>query len=131
VIADGAVWIWRLADDRFSQARQRLDYYQAVQHLAAAGRTLFGEDNGKLRDWLRPLVKQLKNRSAIKVIHKLEEIPGAIPTGAARVEATKEINYLREHQNRMDYRAGSQAPGPILEPARGRSAIGFRNVLAK
>jgi hypothetical protein len=51
VIADGAVWIWRLADDRFSQARQRLDYYHAVQHLAAAGRTLFGEDNGKLRNW--------------------------------------------------------------------------------
>ena len=28
VIADGAVWIWRLADDRFKDARQRLDYCQ-------------------------------------------------------------------------------------------------------
>src|SRR6185436_3224058 len=27
VIADGAVWIWRLADDRFPEARQRLDFY--------------------------------------------------------------------------------------------------------
>src|SRR5271163_2896593 len=31
VIADGAVWIWRLADDRFKDARQRLDFYHAVQ----------------------------------------------------------------------------------------------------
>lgn len=113
VIADGAVWIWRLADDRFPQARQRLDYYHAVQHLAAVGRALFGEDKDKLRDWLRPLVKQLKNQSAIKVIHQLEEILGAIPAGAARVGATKEINYLREHQDRMDYRAGSRRGEPI------------------
>ena len=40
VIGDGAVWIWRLADDRFKDARQRLDYYHAVQHLAVVGRSL-------------------------------------------------------------------------------------------
>lgn len=32
VIGDGAVWIWRLADDRWPQARQRLDFYHAVAH---------------------------------------------------------------------------------------------------
>jgi len=37
-----------LADDRFPQARQRLDYYHAVQHLAAVGRALFGQDSQKL-----------------------------------------------------------------------------------
>jgi hypothetical protein len=74
VIGDGAVWIWRLADDRFKDARQRLDYYHAVQHLAAVGRALFGEDPAKLKDWLRPLAQQLKNQSAIKVVHQLEEI---------------------------------------------------------
>ena len=102
-----------MADDRFPQARQRLDYYHAVQHLAAVGRALFGQDKGKLRDWLRPLVKQLKNQSAIRVIHTLEEILRAIPAGAARNEATKEINYLCEHQDRMDYRAGSRCGEPI------------------
>jgi len=39
VIGDGAVWLWRLADDRWPQARQRLDFYHAVQHLV--GRALF------------------------------------------------------------------------------------------
>src|SRR5271154_4716498 len=73
VIADGAVWIWRLADDRFPEARQRLDFYHAVQHLAAVGRALFGEDKEKHRAWLRPLIRQLKNESATKVINHLEE----------------------------------------------------------
>src|SRR5580698_2657481 len=82
VIADGAVWIWRLADDRFKDARQRLDYYHAVQHLAAVGRALFGEDKARLKEWLKPLVRQLKNQSAIKVIHQLEEILRGLPEGA-------------------------------------------------
>ena len=58
VIGDGAVWIWRLADDRFPQAHQRLDFYHAVQHLAAVGRALFGEDKVRLKTWLKPLAHQ-------------------------------------------------------------------------
>jgi hypothetical protein len=113
VIADGAVWIWRLADDRFKDARQRLDFYHAVQHLAAVGRALFGEDKDKLKGWLRPLVRQLKNQSSIKVIHQLEELLGRLPAGAAAEAVQKEVDYFHEHQERMDYRAGQQRGEPI------------------
>jgi hypothetical protein len=113
VIADGAVWIWRLADDRFKDARQRLDFYHAVQHLAAVGRALFGEDKDKLKGWLRPLVRQLKNQSAIKVIHQLEELMAGLPVGAAAAAVQKEVDYFHEHQDRMDYRAGRQRGEPI------------------
>ena len=113
VIGDGAVWIWRLADDRFPAARQRLDFYHAVQHLAAVGRALFGEDKDKLKGWLRPLVQQLKNQSSIKVVRQLEEIVAALPAGAAAVAAQREVNYLQEHQERMDYRAGQRRGEPI------------------
>jgi len=113
VIGDGAVWIWRLADDRFKEARQRLDFYHAVQHLAAVGRALFGEDQAKLKGWLRPLVRQLKNQSAIKVVKRLEEILTQMPAGAAAEAVQKEVNYFHEHQNRMDYRAGRRRGEPI------------------
>src|SRR6266849_4935222 len=113
VIADGAVWIWRLADDRFPQARQRLDFYHAVQHLAAVGRALFGEDKDQLKAWLKPLVKQLKNESAVKVIGQLEEALAAMPGGAAAEAVAKEAQYFHEHQARMDYRAGRRAGEPI------------------
>jgi hypothetical protein len=113
VIADGAVWIWRLADDRFPQARQRLDFYHAVQHLAAVGRALYGEDAQRLKQWLRPLVKQLKNQSALKVIEKLEDVVQAMPIGPEAAQAHKEVRYLREHQGRMDYKAGRNMGEPI------------------
>jgi hypothetical protein len=113
VIADGAVWIWRLADDRFPQARQRLDYYHAVQHLAAAGRAIFGEDEAALQQWLRPLRRQLKNESSVKVIAHLEEALSLLPAGSARSTLAKEVNYLNEHRERMDYRQGRRRGEPI------------------
>lgn len=113
VIGDGAVWIWRLADDRFPDARQRLDFYHAVQHVAAVGRALFGEDQAKLKGWLRPLVQQLKNQSAIKVVGQLEEILAGLPAGASAEAVQREVNYFHEHQDRMDYRAGRRRGEPI------------------
>lgn len=114
VIGDGAVWIWRLADDRFKDARQRLDYYHAVQHLAAVGRALFGEDKAKFKEWLRPLAKQLKNQSALKVVQQLEDILAAMPKKEAAAKVVqREVNYFHEHQDRMDYRAGQRRGEPI------------------
>ena len=113
VIGDGAVWIWRLADDRFPQATQRLDFYHAVQHLASVGRALFGEDKIKLKAWLKPLAHQLKHQSAPKVIQQLEEILTKLKDKPAAVAVSKEVNYFHEHQSRMDYRAGQQRGEPI------------------
>jgi hypothetical protein len=113
VIGDGAVWIWRLASDRFPQARQRLDFYHAVQHLAAVGRALVGDDKVKFKAWLKPLVKQLKNQSAIKVIRQLEEALAGLKDQPAAEAVTREVNYFHEHQERMDYRAGGRCGEPI------------------
>jgi hypothetical protein len=113
VIADGAVWIWRLADDRFPQARQRLDFYHAVQHLAAVGGALFGEDKARFKAWLKPLVRQLKNGSAIKVIRQLEAALTGLAAGPAAETVAREVNYFHEHQERMDYRAARRAGQPI------------------
>jgi len=113
VIADGAVWIWRLADDRFPGARQRLDFYHAVQHLAAVGRAVCGEDQAKLHAWLKPLVRQLKNDSAVKVVRHLEAVLATLPAGAPRATVQTEVHYLHEHQARMDYRAARRRGEPL------------------
>lgn len=113
VIGDGAVWIWRLADDRWPQARQRLDFYHAVQHLVAVGRALWGEDKDKFKAWLKPLVRQLKHQSAVKVIRQLDEALAGLSAGPSAAVVAKEIAYLKTHQERMDYRAGRRAGEPI------------------
>lgn len=113
VIGDGAVWIWRLAEDRWPQAGQRLDFYHAVQHLAAVGRALWGEDQAKLRAWLKPLVRQLKSQSALKVIRQLDEALAGLPAGPGAEAVAKEVAYFKAHQDRLDYPAGRRAGEPI------------------
>jgi len=113
VIADGAAWIWRLRDDRWPQAHQRLDFYHAAQHLAAVGQALYGEDKDRLKAWLRPLVRQLKNQSALRVITQLEELLEGLAEGRTRQAVAKEVNYFKEHAPRMDYRAALRAGQPI------------------
>lgn len=113
VIADGAVWIWRLAADRFPGARQRLDFYHAVQHLTAVGHALHGEDRTKLQAWLQPLVRQLKNQSAVKVVRHLAAVLASLPAGAACAALQTEGHYFQEHEARMDYRAARRRGEPI------------------
>jgi|GEM_PF-3400045 hypothetical protein len=73
VISEGPVWLWRLADECWPQAQQRLDSSRAVQHLVSVGRALWGEDQEQFQVWIRPLVRQLKNASALTVIRQLAQ----------------------------------------------------------
>jgi len=50
VLGDGAVCFWGLAEDRWPQAGQRLDYWHAVEQLAAVSRARFGKT---VRRWRR------------------------------------------------------------------------------
>jgi hypothetical protein len=43
VLGDGASWIWKSADRALTGCDQTLDIYHACEHLADAGKKLFGE----------------------------------------------------------------------------------------
>jgi hypothetical protein len=75
-------------------------FAHAVQHLAAVGRTLFGEDQAKLKARLKPLVRPWKNESAIKVTGQREEALAPRPGGPAAAAVQREVNYLPEHEDR-------------------------------
>ena len=63
VIADGAIWIWNLVENRFRSATQRVDLYHVKQHLWSVARELYNQDTAQARLWLRPLFRQLKSKS--------------------------------------------------------------------
>ena len=52
IIADGALWIWKLAADRFAGARQRLDPWHALEHLWAVAHALHSEDEAAAAAWI-------------------------------------------------------------------------------
>lgn len=111
IVADGAVWIWNLAGDRFPSARQRVDYYHVSQHLWAVARTLHPDD-AAAHAWIEPLLAKLKADESCEVITELEQLQVRLQ-GAAQEKVQKEINYLHSHRERMDYGTAKKKGEPL------------------
>lgn len=112
IVADGAVWIWNLAADRFPGARQRVDYYHVSEHLWTVARALHPEDEVAARAWVEPLLAKLKADESCAVITELEQLRPRLE-GAAGEHLTREINYLKTNRERLDYGTAKARGEPL------------------
>lgn len=112
LVADGAVWIWNLAGDRFPGARQRVDFYHVSQHLWAVAHTVHPDDEAAARAWVEPLLAKLKADGSCEVITELEQLPTRLE-GAAQERVQKEVNYLQSQRQRMDYGTAKKKGEPL------------------
>jgi hypothetical protein len=111
VVADGAPWIWNLAQDRWAGATEMLDFYHASQHLWELGRALHGADEAATAQWVEPRRHQLRHGREQEV---LAEIAGLkVPRGAAGEEVQREQNYFATHAGRMNYQKIHRRGWPI------------------
>ncbi len=117
IVADGAVWIWNLAANRFKQASQRVDYWHVSEHLWSVANDLFGQGTQEAQQWVEPLLRWLKQRNngALDVISKLQELRSdrAGNTAEQTEMLDREIRYLEGHKNRMDYKHGKALDQPL------------------
>jgi len=117
ILADGAIWIWNLAQDRFRDAQQRVDLYHVKGHLWSLAYELFGHGTEEAIAWVTPLLKVLerRNNGVLDVIHGLEDIRSVIRTLTTkqRKALEREIGYFDEHKDRMDYKQGKRLGQPI------------------
>jgi hypothetical protein len=111
VVADGALWIWNLAGDRFGQAQQRLDYYHASQHLWAVAHALHPEDESGARAWILPLLNKLKSGRVPSLLNDLHTLAKRLRR-KKRQAVESEVSYLETHRHRMDYEAARRAGEP-------------------
>lgn len=111
VAGDGAPWIWNVAQDRWNDATQVLDFYHASQHLWELGHALQGEDEPATARWVEPLRHQLRHG---KEKHVLRTIAGLkVPATEAGEIIRREKNYFASQAERMHYRKWSQRGWPI------------------
>lgn len=117
VIADGAIWIWNLVQNRFQRATQRVDLYHVKQHLWSVARELYDQDTTQARQWLRPLFRQLKTKSngARQVLGTLQGLlrTKKTMTSAQREQLAKEIGYFTTHAHRMNYAQAKRQQQPV------------------
>jgi hypothetical protein len=117
IIADGAIWIWHLATDRFKDAKQRVDLFHVKEHLHELADTLYGPGTAQAQRWLKPLLRYLESRQegALDILHALEDLARRLKNlNAFQQEALgKEIGYFTTHHHRMDYKQAKAKGEPV------------------
>jgi hypothetical protein len=103
VVADGAVWIWNLVNDRFPKARQRLDLYHAKQHLWALAEALHGAGTPEATEWVGPLLRQLETDQTPRLLNELRQALEGL-NGQPRAHLQRTIGYIENNRCRLHYR---------------------------
>jgi len=110
IVADGALWIWNLIEDRFRQATKTLDFYHGSEHLWSLAHHLHPHSPELAADWIRPLLHQLRYTPQHRVIHTLEELLAGHP---ADPFIHREVNYFQNHRNHLNYADLAARNSPI------------------
>ena len=117
ILADGAIWIWNLADDRFHGATQRVDLYHVKEHLWTLANELFGQGTAQSKEWVRPFLNWLDRRKdgVLDVIQGLEGLRSTLDRFTAKQckALESEIGYFDTHKDRMDYKTGKALGQPV------------------
>jgi hypothetical protein len=100
-LGDGAVWIWNLVAEHFPHSQQVVDFYHALEHLAAAGRLLKGEGSIAFARWFNSRTTLLYQGQAAVVAAELTQAAERHPALAEQLR--REAAYFATHQHRMHY----------------------------
>lgn len=112
-IADGAVWIWNLQRDRFPWARCLLDFPHGRQHLWTVAHELYGEGTEEARQWVEPLLHQLRHGPAAGVIQTLDDLKAVVRKPKHRQVIEREKHYFETHRDHLDYATFEQLGYPL------------------
>jgi hypothetical protein len=101
VLADGAEWIWNLADQYFPGAIQIVDLFHARQHLWDLGRNLYPNQEAEQRRWMmvhQDLLDEGKIEDLVTVLRSIDSCNAELAE-KIRLEA----GYFEKHADRMRY----------------------------
>jgi len=102
VVADGADWIWNLADDLFPDGVQIVDWYHATEYLAHCAEALFPDDVQAAQNWQTARRDDLFLGHTHKIIEPLDQ-----------AGLTTQADYFRRHTRRMQYQEFHEDELPI------------------
>lgn len=111
IVADGAPWIWNVAQDRWAGATQLLDFYHASQHLWELGRALHGANKLQTTTWVEKRLQQLRHGREKQVLREIAGLQRK--RGAAGDIIQREQNYFATHAGRMNYQQLHERDWPI------------------
>lgn len=102
-VNDGATWIESFNGYHIPQAVSILDFRHALDHIAAAGKLVFGEANPQLAPWLREMATQLKHKPPAATLNALRLLKRELASEEKIAAFETEYRYLDSRLEQIDY----------------------------
>ena len=109
ILGDGAAWIWKLADDHWTDRIEVVDFYHASEHLATAAQAAFGDTPDARAWWPVP------NRPSPRSRHSPRQRPPPARPSAVNA-ATSASTPSAWPTTPSDSTASRSAPAPSSRP---------------
>jgi len=113
VLGDGASWIWKAAGRALTGCRQTLDIDHAGQHIATAGKRLFGEGTAEATAFHEHGRDLLLKEGWAGICRLIGEELERGDTPRRRATLDRLLGYFVNHIGRLDY-AGRLATGDAI-----------------
>ena len=101
ITADGAPWIWNLADIYYPGARQLLDFYHAAEHLHNTAATLWPTETAN--SWCHERKEQLRTGKLDGFFNELKQTAEQHATDDSATGPKRLLNYFETNRNRLGY----------------------------
>jgi hypothetical protein len=102
-IADGAHWLWKLADDYFASAIQILDWYHLSEHVHKAAKAVFGEGSAGAKQWAEARQTELWSGQVEAALAAVQAEATRVRSAAKRSALRELETYLENNRQRVDY----------------------------
>jgi hypothetical protein len=111
ITADGAPWIWNLADIYYPDATQLLDFYHAAEHLHKTAAALWPKETADA--WCRERLQQLKAGKLDNFFSELRKVTEERAPNDPAVDPKRLLNYFETNRNRLGYADALKNNRPI------------------
>lgn len=131
ILGDGALWIWKLAEEHFPGATAILDFHHAKEWVWDVAQAVWGEGSAKAREWAEAQIEQhLIRGDASGLIQAIACLPNVSPLeGQNKSLPERAMEYFQKNADRMhypEYRARGLEIGSGIAESSGRRVVGVR-----
>ena len=103
VLGDGADWIWNAATKQFGSCHQVLDIYHAAEHVADAGKGLYGDGTTEAAIWLEEGRALLLSDGWAGLCDHIGGTLASAPELAGHAALGELTGYFAVHTGRLNY----------------------------
>jgi hypothetical protein len=101
--ADGAHWLWKLAEDYFPSAVQILDWYHLAGHIHKAAGAVFGEGSAGAKAWAEARKEELWQGNAGEVLRAVGRELARVRSPAKRPALVELRTHPANNRGRVNY----------------------------